>query len=218
MAVDCFLYLEDASGDPVQGECTDVAFLNTIEVFKFDFDAVSQVEPDKMLGDTVTAPKKKGGLIEKGVTNGDMSGEPMRSNTAVIEQAKEEQTGKDSFTFSIEKYMDKSSPVLFDAFCLGTSKEQQDPSFKHAIIYVLVGGMKRSGDSDPASLAYLMIEFGNLRLTQYQMKYADGLIDEKLTFWFDWYTMTYRKQETGGGTASDKITIGYDFIKLKKLP
>jgi type VI protein secretion system component Hcp len=211
MAVECYLYLEDDQGEQIKGECTDSVFKECIEIFKFDFDAVSQVDPAKMLGEDAT-PIPKGKLMAKGEKNGEgLSGDVMRSSTTAIQEARDEQTGRDSFTFSVDKTVDAASPSLFQSYCKGTSRQEQDPAFKTAIVYVLVGGMKRDPKAKREQLCILVLEFSNLHITQYQVKYADGLADEKLTFYFDSYLMTYKWQETTGGTGKHP-PLGYDFV------
>jgi type VI protein secretion system component Hcp len=218
MAVDCYLYLENASGEQIKGESTDLTFKDCIEIFKFDFDAAGEVKAEDVLELEVMKPLTQTVSSSSSSLNGDSMGNAFSELEGALKEAEEMQTGKDSFTFSVEKYIDCASPTLLQTFCRATSGQSQDPPFKNAIVYVVVGGQKRTDNTDPESVSVLVFKFGNLHITSYQLKYTDGLVDEKLTFYFDVFVMTYCRQLPTGGVSDDKLTKGYDFVNAKPMP
>lgn len=223
MAVDCYLYLENSKGSQIEGEATDIAFQGYIEIFKFDFDAVSEVKAEDVLDlNLMPSPEP---LSISTTANGETGSMPNAMGPLVktVKKAQENQTGKDSFTFSISKYLDASTPLLLKTFCSASAGKEQGPAFLNAIVYVMVGGIKRDSSftgntSKLESLCALVFKFQNLQITSYQMSYEGGLLEEKLTFYFDQYIMEYQRQLVTGGTASSadaKVTKGYNFTTNK---
>jgi type VI protein secretion system component Hcp len=218
MAVDCFMYLEDENGEQIKGETTDLTFKDCIEIFKFDFDAVSQVDTAKLLGEGPAL--SPGRLMGNGpITNGDPT-QALSNSQSDLNKIQSEQTGRDSFTFTIEKQVDCSTPSLFRSYCRATARDKAVPAFKSATVYVLVGGQKRTPDADWEKLSIVVMEFENLHVTSYQIKHDEDLNipDEKITFYFDKYVMNYRWQEVSGATGQDPVKKGFDFKSLKPLP
>jgi type VI protein secretion system component Hcp len=185
MAVDAFLILQDKDGTPIEGECTDAVFKGSIEIAKFNFDAISGVE--KQVRDSNALAYKQ---QVRGMAGGEES--------------------LDSFTFSIEKQMDKSSPMLFLTYCQSLGKRSEGAPFKKATVYLCIAGMKRKGNKE--DVAWVMLEFTKLSINQYGIRLDTELNtpDENITFFFETYKMTYRPQLESGQLEKPR-TLGFDF-------
>ena len=171
MAVDAFLVLHDKDGTPIEGECTDDVFKGSIEIGKFNFDAISGVE--KHVRDSGALTRK---LEVRSMAGGEES--------------------LDSFTFSIEKQMDKASPVLFLNYCQSMSKRSEGAPFKKATVYICLPGIERKGklEQTKEDVAWVILEFTKLSINQYGIRLDTELNipDENIMFFFETYKITYR--------------------------
>jgi type VI protein secretion system component Hcp len=185
MAVDAFLILEDKDGTPIVGESTDAVFEGSIEIGKFNFDAISGVE--KHVRDSGALARK---LEVRSMAGGEES--------------------LDSFTFSIEKQLDKASPMLFLNYCQSMSKRSEGAPFKKATVYICLPGLERKGKKE--DVAWVIIELTKLSINQYGIRLDTELNipDENITFYFETYKITYRPQTSTGQLAKPR-TLGFDF-------
>jgi type VI protein secretion system component Hcp len=184
MAVDAFLILEG-----VEGESTDAVFKGSIEIAKFNFDAVSGVE------------------------------EHVRDSNAEGRRTKVlQKEGLDSFTFSIEKEMDKTSPKLFLNYCESMSKH--GAPFKKATVYLCLAGVEREKGKQKEDVAWVTIEFTTLSVSHYGIRLDTELNipDEDITFRFETYKITYRPQLESGRLDVARSPLGFAFIFGKQEP
>jgi type VI protein secretion system component Hcp len=187
MAVDAFLILKDKDGKAIEGECTDAVFAGSIEIAKFNFDAISGVE--KHVRDS----------------------EALKYKAEVRAMAGQESL--DSFTFSIEKQMDRSSPKLFLNYCQSLGKRSEGAPFKEATVYLCIAGLERQGKKEEKEeVAWVMIEFTKLAINQYGIRLDTELNvpDENITFFFETYKITYRRQ-LQTGQLDTRRSLGFDF-------
>ncbi|OAI49782.1 hypothetical protein AYO44_06180 [Planctomycetaceae bacterium SCGC AG-212-F19] len=214
MAVDCFFYLEDDRGEQVQGESSDLVFKDCIELTKFDFDAISDVER-KDLDNEEMQEWRKNMFTDDGFFGGGGS-----FGAVAMNMGDEEATARDSFTFSVSKMYDKSSPALFLNYCQATRRNRAAVPFKTGSIYLRLPGTPRDPDKDWDNQAFLVMEFENLHVTKYQIKHdsESNIPDESITFYFESYVMKYRRQETEGHLATDLVQKGFDFLTLSPKP
>lgn len=217
MAVDAFLYLEDDQSKQVEGESTDQIFAGYIEIFKFSFDAVSDVQTSDLYDEAMQSYRRD--MFSASGSDGE-TGADFGALCNLFDEVTADQTAKDSYTFSVEKQMDCSSPLLFKNFCMATARDKDAPAFNKAIVYLLIGGMERDPDKQPEDHAYIMFEFENLYVTKYELKHDSDLNipDEKISFYFDSYVMTYRQQKSGGEMSPSPVAKGFDFKAIKPLP
>jgi type VI protein secretion system component Hcp len=178
MAVDAFLILED-----IEGESLDAVFKGSIEIAKFNFDAVSGVE------EHVRSPE-----------------------TAQARRGAVQLEGLDSFTFSIEKEMDKTSPKLFLNYCQSMGKGKGAP-FKTATVYLCLAGVERKKGKNKEDVAWVTIEFTTLSVSQYGIRLDTemNIPDENITFRFETYKITYRPQLESGGLDKARPALGFNF-------
>jgi type VI protein secretion system component Hcp len=185
MAVDAFLILQDKDGKPIKGECTDAVFAGSIEIGKFNFDAISGVE--KHVRDSGALARK---LEVRSMAGGEEA--------------------LDSFTFSIEKQMDDASPMLFLNYCQSMTKRSEGAPFKQATVYICLPGIERKGKKE--DVAWVILEFTKLSVHQYGIRLDTELNipDENITFFFETYKITYRPH-TKTGQLEKARTLGFDF-------
>lgn len=214
MAVDCFLYLEDDQGEPIVGESSDIVFKDCIELTKFGFDAISDVER-KDLDDEQMQEFRRTMFTDDGFGGGGGSFFAMG-----MSMGDEEATARDSFTFSISKLYDKSSPALFLNYCQAARVPRNVVPFKSATIYLRLSGVAIDPNKEWEDHAFMIMEFGNLYVTKYGIKHEaeTNIPDEDITFFFESYVMKYRRQETEGNLASDLVQKGFDFLSLTPKP
>jgi type VI protein secretion system component Hcp len=204
MAIDAFLqlYRDEAGKNPVVGECLDSVFTGAIQLNEFSMDALSRLEVDVR---TQKAPL------------------PTTSPTTTPDTEPAAEETVDSFSFSIEKQFDTSSTDLFLNYCAnyGAVAEVPRPTqfqkiplqFKKGIVSLCIGGHKRTS----AQNAYLTLEFTELYVTKYEIKLNDkNIAKEDIEFYFQSYTMTYRKQQPDG-TLKTLAPRGYKFDTNEKL-
>lgn len=212
MAVDAFLVLSDMQGNPITGESQDAVFsqVNAIEIFDFDFEASKNAE--------LEGEEEESGPVRS------MADDDADSFFASLVNAAElyRDTAHDSFTFSIKKMLDLSSPHLFHSFCQtlqGSGKKKIKFTFAEAKVYLCRAGFKRDATKKPDDVAFMVLHFEDLYVTKYALKLDTGLNvpDEDIDFFFQKYKMGYRPQATTGGFTTKLRYLGFDFLEDKKL-
>src|SRR5262249_10199484 len=120
----------------------------------------------------------------------------------------------DSFTFSIEKQLDKSSPMLFLNYCQSMTKRSEGAPFKKATVYICLPGIERTGKTkdQKEDVAWVIAEFTKLSINQYGIRLdtETNIPDENITFFFETYKITYRPQLKTGQLEKPR-TLGFDF-------
>ena len=112
--------------------------------------------------------------------------------------------GKAAFSdLSVTKYVDKSSPVLFQTCATGTHIDK-------ATLHI-----RKSGDKPQE---YLTIELTEAYVSSFSQSGADGagLPSESMTLNFSKITMTYKEQKKDGSLGAGS-PIGWDLKANKKV-
>jgi len=208
MAVDAFLTLTDMQGNPIHGESQDAVFgkVHAIEIFDFDFEASKNVEVEP---DDEPPPSFADDDADSFFASLAGAGDLYRD------------TAHDSFSFSIKKMLDLSTPHLYHSFCQTLQKNRKKVkfTFAEAKVYLCVAGVKRDSSKKPEDVAYMVLHFEDLYVTKYALKLDTGLNipDEDIDFFFQKYKMGYRPQASAGGFATKLRYLGFDFVDDKKL-
>jgi type VI protein secretion system component Hcp len=207
------LYIEDDHGEQIKGESQDLVFKECIELVKFDFDAISDVDTTELFNEETQEWRKN-------MFADDFFGGGGSFGAIAMNMGDEEATARDSFTFSVSKLYDKASPALFLNYCQATRRNRAAVPFKYAAVYIRLAGVASDPDKDWEEQSYIVMEFENLHVTKYSIKHEQetNIPDEDLTFYFESYVMKYRKQEAEGHMGSDLVQKGFDFLTLSPKP
>ncbi len=118
------------------------------------------------------------------------------------------------FGFSIDKEVDRASPLLFEAYCHTFSKNivRQKNLFPFATVT-----FRKAGGPDGVPLEYLRIEFENVILTSYTLQSeGEGTATESLDFCFQACRMEYVPQEKTGDAKPVMALKGWDYADNAK--
>lgn len=212
MAVDAFMVLKDAKNKTIAGETQDAIFskVQAIEIFDFDFEASKSADEKE---------EADGGQPREMADDDPDAFFASLAGMADLYQQRE--TAHDSFSFSIKKMLDVSSPFLFRHYC-ETQKKKKDElktSFAECTIYLCIAGVTRDSSKTPDDVARLVLHFEDLYITKYALKLdtALNIPDEDIDFFFHKYKMGYRPQSATGSFSTKLRFLGFDFVEDTKL-
>jgi type VI protein secretion system component Hcp len=203
--LDGYLKLVKKDSGFVQGEAQDAKYSGHIALSSFEFgggefkdeedreDAQADIEDD-FSGDSSVS----GSLVAKrraAVTNS------KRDELKVRKQ--------EGCTFTIDKTMDLSSPILFQAYC---SSLDGDPNKRIEFAMAQVFLRKSTGAASRDSGLYLTMQFNSVSITDYSLDINGGSpAKESITFSYGGCRMSYSQQKADG-TLGNPTRQGWDFL------
>ena len=199
---DAFLKLVTSGTSFVNGGCADEQFQNHIALTSFEFGATSEF-PDE------EARESGHRELERQAT--DTSGAPPK--TGLVKQAKPNELTirqQDGCQFEIEKFLDSSSPLLFEAY--GRSL---DPDPKKRITYetAFVYLRKATGGAGRSSGLYLTVQFDQVCIVEYGLDVSGSSGKETLKFSYGACRVTYQAQ-LSSGQLDTAVRPGWNFLSL----
>ena len=179
------------SSQPVNGECTDIDYPESIEILSFRVGSMSGFTDTD---DAFNAAKKVGGENDT----------PNPSKKKLDSSEGTDLAGEEACNFQITKEMDLSSPDLFRAYC-----SSQDPEKRDVFDSGTVTLRKATGKARAAFLTYT---FNDVIVTSYSLDIGgDASPKETVVFSFARVRVEFRPQKATGGMGL-VIKGGWDFI------
>jgi type VI protein secretion system component Hcp len=237
MAFDAFMVIKDSDGKTLEGESTDLDFAkkNASDILKFSFsssdalDAIQRmrkeeaeneeiarirsIRSDKMRNPSEDRERFIGPALPKDLKkpkDQESLAERQKQWIKNILSAREEEK-KSRLSVGLEKYLDKASSGLLEAYCrTSDGRPAERKPFKSVTLY-----FRKAGGATP--LLYLRIKLFQVSVSSYNLESGDGNSPpkESLTFSFETFVVQHTSQ-TGQGAATGKsktTLMGWDYDK-----
>jgi type VI protein secretion system component Hcp len=192
-------------GQPLKGESTDEDYPDIIELLTFEFGSMQAFE-DSYYAVQKISERRASSFERMRESVGGAGG--VKAMVQGFEKLKQFE-GKDlseeeACQFQITKYLDWSSPDLFQAYC-----SVQNPEKKIVFDSAVVSLRKTTGGK---SGTYLEFHFSDVSIASYTLEVsADAMFKETISLSFGRCRMEYKPQNAAGGFETP-VKSGWSFL------